>query len=326
MPCHATDRRSIKTYELVCDYLDQVLPAPQFTVTHVRAVRQGLSLEDFPKSPPVTPSFSNRESYFEVQDTPQTGHQNMFTNLARVPVYHEVAANAQIHATTTQRNVMAAKADLIVLERYIPPVSTTEAEDFFNAASDRSYLADRLNELSIGGGSLLLVYPTQRGSQTFQKKFVAPIIDPIVLGMTITRGLTAAVAESIATMTSVEATMDIKEMEEKISQLCDMVAARSSSRLPANEFVIAHSETSEVPLDRDSWVSWFVEQEQPRIKDALIQYHKQGGRMPEVAVPNKEITANVIAREIVEGFQKSTTEAGNVPIEVGVFVIRRLRK
>lgn len=326
LPCHATDRRSIKTYELACDYLDQVLSTPLLTVTHVRAVKQGRSLDDFPKSPPVTPSFSGRESYFEVQGSSQTEHQNMYTNLARVPVYHEVAASNALHTTATQRNVMGAKANLIVLERYIPPTSRAEVEDFFNAMSDRSYLADRLNELSIGAGSLLLVYPTQRGSRTFQKRFLAPIIDPMVLGMTITHGLTAAVAETIATMASVEAMMDMKQMEDKIFQLCEVVASRSSSRLPSNKFVIAHSEAVEVALDRDTWVNWFVEQEQPRIKDALIQYHKQGGRVPQVSMRNEEITASMIVREITEGIQKSTKEAGNVPIEVGVLVIRRLKK
>merc|ERR1712000_476559 len=78
-------------------------------------------------------------------------------------------------------NIIAAPSSIhvSVLERYIPPTTAQEVNDFFTL-SRRSYLADRLLELSSNNGTLLLVYPTRRRGSTFANRYVGPVIEPFL--------------------------------------------------------------------------------------------------------------------------------------------------
>jgi len=319
LPVKAADHRAIKTYETICDYLQQILPEPRFiSITHALAVSPGQGIEDFPKSPPATPGFNSGNGYF--------GDQTIFTHAAQVAVHHEFRDTDSKSLQTPQIHIMSAEANLILLERYIPPTTTEEMSDFFSANSCRSYLADRLPELAVEYGSLLLVYPTRIGGQTFARSYVAPVLDPLLREMTILRNLNTNAAERLGKMRALDSMLDFGGCRDRLQGLCTRMNNRENIKKSRSTFVLAHSETAQVVLDRDTWMTWFIEQEQSRMKQDLVEYHKAGGRLPEGKGGKTDITPGMLTREIVEGLRKSTAAAGNVDIEVGIFVIRRIKR
>lgn len=290
--------------------------APYVTITH--AVSQVISMDEVPASPPATPN-TNYASDDYFQD------QTIFTHAAVVPAYHSQPNTA---ATTTNigsrpTNIIAAPSSIqiSILERYIPPTTSQEIHDFFTL-SRRSYLADRLLELSSHNGTLLLIYPTKQGSLTFANKYVNPIIEPFLRHFVLLNGLFMHVANTLGGLPAVEAMKTYEELRDAVSAMCGALNQRSPSRGVASRYEIAHSETAEVVLDRSVWVDWFVEQEHQRLRQNLVDYHKSGGRMP---TPRGQIdvTPAMLAREVVDGIRQSREQAGNVGLEVGVFVIRR---
>ncbi|KAK5936591.1 hypothetical protein PMZ80_011156 [Knufia obscura] len=78
-------------------------------------------------------------------------------------------------------------------------------------------------------------------------------------------------------------------------------------------------------LDRDAWMTWFVEQEQSRMKQDLVDYRKEGGTLSQGNGGRTDITPGMLIQEIVAGLQKSTAAAASGDVEVGIFVIRRDR-
>ena len=307
-----------KTYEVICEYLQQILPEPRYiSITHALAVSSS-GVEDFPKSPPATPGFDGAGGYF--------GDQTIFTHAAEVAVHHEFRDTNADLPLPPQRHIMSAEANVILLERYIPPTAIEETSDFFSADSCRSYLADRLPELAVEYGSLVLVYPTKTGGHTFARRYVAPLLDPLLREMTILRNLNTNAAERLGRMRALHSMLDFDDMVTRIETFCSSMNARSSVKKSRSKYVLAHSETAQVVLDRDTWMTWFVEQEQSRMKQDLVDYHKDGGRLPESKGGKTDITPGMLTREIVEGLQKSTATTGNSSIEIGVFVIRRIRR
>lgn len=319
LPVKAADQRATKTYETICEYLQQTLPEPRYiSIIHALAVSPGQGIEDFPRSPPATPGFNGGDGYF--------GDQTIFTQAAQVVVHHEFRDTDSQSRQAPQTHIMSAEANLILLERYIPPTTTDEMSDFFSANSCRSYLADRLPELAVGYGSLLLVYPTRTGGRTFARKYIAPVLDPLLREMTILRNLNTNAAERLGKMRALDSMLDFGDTKDRLQGLCTAMNDRGNIKKSRSAFVLAHGETAHVVLDRDTWMTWFVEQEQSRMKQDLVEYHKAGGRLPEGKGGKTDITPGMLTREIVEGLRKSTTAAGNHNIEVGIFVIRRTRR
>ncbi|KAK5078771.1 hypothetical protein LTS08_006605 [Lithohypha guttulata] len=101
--------------------------------------------------------------------------------------------------------------------------------------------------------------------------------------------------------------------------------ASDSIKKSRSTFVLAHSETAGVMLDRDAWMTWFVEQEQSRMKQDLVDYRKEGGTLSQGNGGRTDITPGMLIQEIVAGLQKSTAAAASGDVEVGIFVIRRDR-
>lgn len=310
----------MKTSELVCDHLQQAVRALQgITITHAIAVPQSQVVEDFPKSPPTTPNFMVANGYFD--------EPIVVTKAANVPIYHGVSGRIQEAGVHIQRRIMVRSVvDIALLERCIPPTTAGEIADFFNADSYRSYLADRLSELAIGSGSLLLIYPTRLGGQTFARKYIAPILDPLLREMSILRGLDTDAAQRLGSMDSVDSMLSFAEMKSKVESLCTNMSDRSRALSVRSSYKLVHCQVAEVVLDRATWMTWYVEQEQPRLKQNLVDYHKDGGRLPQGDGGTSELTAGMLTREIIEGLQKSKNEAGNVGIEVGIFMVQRTKR
>jgi hypothetical protein len=246
---------------------------------------------------------------------------SVFTHAAAVPAYHFKSNTANM-ASRQMYNVAApGTIHISILERYIPPTTGKEVEDFFSL-SRRSYLADRLLELSPNNGSLLLIYPTQQGGQTFAKDYLDPIIAPFLRQFIILNSLYAELATELGNMSAIPEMKTFGEMEASLAALCEAVAAMVPTRGARSQYEIVHAEKAEVILDRTLWRDWYVEQETPRLKQNLVDYHKSGARMPSRS-GRIEVTTGMLAREVIDGIRQSRHAAGDVGLEIGVFVIRR---
>lgn len=301
-------------YEKVVEDIQTHFTVPPYiTITH--AVSQVISMDEVPASPPATPNTTySSDDYFQ--------DQTIFTHAAVVPAYH---SQAQVSAAAGPRptNIIAAPSSIQVsiLERYIPPTSAREVQDFFTL-SRRSYLADRLLELSSNNGTLLLVYPTKEGASTFATRYIGPIIEPFLRQFILLNSLYTDVAIQLGKMAAVSGMKSFDEISGLLREMCEALGQRAPFRGLPSRYEIVHAETADVVLDRALWTEWFIEQEQPRLRQNLVDYHKAGGRMPSRS-GQIEVTPGMLAREVVDGIRQSRQGAGNVGMEVAVFVIRR---
>ena len=300
--------------KVVEDIQTQFTAPPYITITH--AYFQAISMDEVPASPPATPNanHSSNDDYFQ--------EHTIFTHAATVPAYH---FHIGVSSTIVPRpsNIIAAPSSIQVsiLERYIPPTTAREVADFFTL-SRRSYLADRLLELSANNGSLMLIYPTKRGGQAFAEQYIGPIIEPFLRRFILLNSLYTDIAVQLGRMAAVSGMKTFEEMTALLATMCEGLAQRAPARGLPSRYDIVHADTAEVVLDRTLWKDWYIEQEKPRLRQNLVDYHKSGGRMPSRS-GQIEVTPSMLAREVVEGIHQSREAAGNVGLEVGVFVIRR---
>lgn len=301
-------------FEKVVEVLQgQFTLPPYITITH--AVSQVISMDEVPASPPATPNTNySSDDYFQ--------DQTIFTHAAVVPAYH-----SQNFASTTvsprPSNIIAAPSSIqfSILERYIPPTTAQEVHDFFSM-SRKSYLADRLLELSANNGTLLLVFPTKTGGMTFAKRYIGPVIEPFLRQFILLNNLFVSIAVDLGRIASLEGMKDFPWLLRAVREMCQALGQRAPTRGIQSRYEVVHAETAEVVLKRNVWKEWFLDQEQPRLRQNMVDYHKAGGRMPS-RVGQIETTPGMLAREVVEGIRSSREPAGDTGIEVGVFVIRR---
>jgi hypothetical protein len=300
-------------YEEVAEALQRsTAQVPYITITH--AVSQVVSMDEVPAAPPATPSNQQgSDDYFD--------SQTIFTHAAVVPNYHGQTQKAALNLSRPTGIIsVPASVQISTLERYIPPSTGAEVDDFFSVRSRRSYLVDRLTELSAANGTLLFVYPTQVGGAVFARQYIGPILEPFLRQFVLLNGLTADVATAMGSLSAVPKLKTFEEMHAQLQILCSELTPRAPGRGLRGDFSVIHAEKVEVVLDRRTWMSWFVEQESTRIRQNIIDYQKAGGRMP---ARGFDASAGSLAREVVDGIETSREEAGGVGIEVGVFVIRR---
>ncbi|KIX99914.1 uncharacterized protein Z520_04551 [Fonsecaea multimorphosa CBS 102226] len=308
----STDTRRIFD-RVVEDIQNHFTSPPYITITH--AYFQAISMDEVPASPPATPNTNYpTDDYFQ--------DHTVFTHAATVPAYHSHTATFNAVAQRPS-NIIAAPSSIhiSILERYIPPTTPREVEDFFTL-SRRSYLADRLLELSSNDGSLLLIYPTKQGGQTFANRYIGPVIEPFLRQFILLNNLYTDIAIQLGRMAAVASMKSFEEMQELLSAMCEALSQRAPSRGLPSRYQVIHAETAEVVLDRALWKEWYIEQEQPRLRQNLVDYHKSGGRMP-ARSGRIEVTPGMLAREVVDGIRQSRETAGDVGLEVAVFVVRR---
>ena len=287
---------------------------PYITIVH--AVPQDVAMEQVPASPPSTPNQINTtDSYFD--------NQTIFTHAAPVPNYHPVSKSSNpINLRPTGIITAPSSIHVATLERYIPPTTGREVSDFFSVTQRKSYLCDRLAELSSQNGTLLLVYPTSTGAQTFAKKYVGPVIDPLLRRFCGLNDMSTNAAERLGKMAALQNMMAYETMSSRLATLCHELTSRApAGRGPSSSYSVIHQEKTEVVLERSTWIEWFVEQETERMKQDLVNYQKDGGKMPSRRLDSA--TPYSLAREVIQDIRKSTDVAGGVGIELGVFVIRR---
>lgn len=283
------------------------------TMTH--AVPPKFQLKDLPTSPPSTPNLAHgRDDYFG---------QTIFSTAATVSTYHGHKSLLNHQAPASPNTIVAPSTiQISVLERYIPPTSAQEYRDFFDSRS-HSILVDRLAELSVSGGRLLLLYPTKTGGETFMDSYLGPVMDPFLREFIFLNNLYFQLGTTLGGMSAVSSMLEYEDMEHRIRSLCRSISTKGSLRGgPASHFSLIYSDRGTGAIDSKTWKEWYVQQELLRIKENLVEYHKNGGRMPP-EVNHREITTGVLARQVVDGITDSSRVSGGVPIELGIFVIER---
>jgi len=278
-------------------------------ITH--AVSSKFNMAQMPVSPMATPVTTVQAAdYFSV------------TVYAKAVVArdHEAALKSSM-PTSPYPAVPPQSVKVSLMERFIPPSQSMEAIDSFSTEGP-SVLVDRLVELSPDGGTLIFVYPTKAGAQTFASRYLAPIVDPIIRNMTLTHGLSFDIGKYLGEMSSVSVMLPFDQMHRKVNNILHRLSrAASNTHRATPKYTLVHSSSRGVDLDHSSWVDWWIMQESERIRAFFDRYYAHGQRLP--VDPN--ITAGYLHRKIVDGVRTGGYPESAAPrngIEVGVFVIK----
>jgi hypothetical protein len=247
--------------------------------------------------------------------------------------------------------VLPLSHQISVLERYIPPTSPHEDQKIFSNVS--STLVDRLFELSPNGGTMLFIYPTRTGAETFTRDYLGPILEPLLRRLMSLHGMPEAFCESLDKMRAIEFMKGFEGLKAKIANICARARSdlglrqqrRPPSRASSNSsgsgsggggndgIQLVYSRKATVHLSPEHWKEWWISQEASRIKKTISLYYEMGYKMPENMAPGD------LERAIIDGVRPMWTpqirEGQGAkprtkyvaeltpPMEVGVFIIRR---
>lgn len=289
---------------------DRVLQRALLTTAQGR-----FNLADLPTSPPSTPG-------------PPIGGDDYFTSKVFDSAVHilDYADNLKSLPQSPRPVVPPSSVDVSIVERYIPPTNKNEFAEMFSTRGP-SLLVDRLVELSPDNGTLIFIYPTKRGAQTFMSDYLGPILDPILRSMVVVNGFSSDMGQQLGGMSAIESLPDHDTMKRKILQLCKSLSKSSPSmerfqKIPTKfELVLSH--TKEVHLERKIWAeSWWAKQEKPRIRETISRYFRMANRAQEDQTPVS------LVHEVLDGvaqrpYQDGREERGG--IEINVFVVSRSR-
>ena len=232
-----------------------------FIQVHHAVESSMVNLEQLPSSPPLTGgacySFSNPSSpsYFtfgalsmEMGDNAGYFARTVFNTA--VPVLPAIATTAVPNAPSDLASydawakrqeaaplpspnpiVLPLSHQISVLERYIPPASPHDDQKIFSNVS--STLVDRLFELSPSGGTLLFIYPTRTGAETFAKGYLGPILEPLLRRLMSLHGMPESFCESLDKMRAIEFMKEYEGLKAKIINICTRARSDLGGRQPA---------------------------------------------------------------------------------------------
>ena len=285
-------------------------PGQYIEVTH--AVPPQFSMALLPSSPMCTPNpTSGERDYFSM---------NVFSK-AVVALHHDDVLKSPV-PSSPHPVVPPSTVGVTLLERYIPPSTEQEYLDLFSMDAP-SVLVDRLVELSPNGGSLVFVYPTLSGASAFASRYLGPLLDPLLRTMVSIHGLTTDLSHDIGKMVAVDSMFQFEKLVRKITFLLPRLGRTSpGSSATARKYTLVQSTKQVVDVARATWTEWWLQQEAPRIKEAVRKYYKRGSRLPQ----RRDITEGGLAREVLDGVKGRSYGPYDQPrdgIEVGVFVIKR---
>ncbi|KAF2149218.1 hypothetical protein K461DRAFT_281571 [Myriangium duriaei CBS 260.36] len=273
-------------------------------------------INDVPTSPPSTPD-------------PPVGGRDYFTSTTFDSAVRVV--DYQDNLTSMPRSphpiVPPSTIGVSIIERYIPPTNSNEFAEMFNV-NGRSLLVDRLVELSMDSGSLLFIYPTKTGAETFTRQYLGPILDPLLRSMRTIHHLPVDLAASLGKMSAVASMMEFEDILAKLERLCEKLGNRDSQirrySPGTSRFVIDLAQRQTVMLERSVWAErWWTKQEKTRIKDTVTKYFRIGHRVSD----QSDITPTSMIHAVLDGVTSKPYPPGGAPtdgVEVGVFVIRRV--
>jgi len=252
-------------------------------------------MEDLPRSPPSTPA-------------PPIGGDDYFTskvfNMAvEVPNYSEKATvKPLLHAPRPA--ISPSSIDVSIVERYIPPGSTVEFAELFSPTG-RSFLSDRLVELSPDHGTLLFIYPTRAGGETFKKEYIGPILDPLLREMGTAHDLSTNILVDIGAMAAIEILTTFEDMMSRLQEFCRGLSGGDGRfhRLDTDYSIVSASK-QEVLLDRDVWAQdWWNKQEKAKIQQAFQIHHVERAAIAN----NKSSAANKMSAQLARAQQEPRT-------------------
>ena len=194
-----------------------------------------------------------------------------------------------------------------------------------------SILIDRLIELSPNNGSLMLIYPTRTGAETFMQEYLSPILDPILRSFAVTQRFPAGLNRALSSMISVDHLLDHETLQHRMAALCARLTQRSSAaerfhgRRP--HLTLSYASKQLVDLRRDAWArDWWTKQEKPRIREALVKHAREAQKLPDKDFGGDKKPASELLQELLHLVETKEYDAGKEPIhgvEVSVFVITR---
>ena len=227
-------------------------------------------------------------------------------------------------------------AEVSLYERFIPPGSDREFLDLFDTAAP-SALVDRLTELG-PSGTLLFIYPTKAGAETFLRTYLNPLLDPVLRTIILNRALSSHIGPEIARMAAVPHLLPFERLARRLRTLlwklnqggargpaaASTAAHASTTTGSPGAYALVHASAARAPLPRRAWERWWIQQETPRVKAATAAYFRVGKSLPE----DQRISSTALAREIVEALAKRGYAPGEATgegegVEVGVFAIKR---
>ncbi|KAF2227566.1 hypothetical protein BDZ85DRAFT_277456 [Elsinoe ampelina] len=270
------------------------------------------NLSELPTSPPSTPGQPGGGNDYFTSKTfdsavPIIDYQdNLTSDLPRSPL--PVVAPESMNVS--------------IVERYIPPTSANEFSEMFKL-NGRSLLVDRLMELSPDNGTLLFIYPTSTGAQTFMRDYLGPILDPVIRMMKSINNLPLELATLLGSMSAVKTMLDYDTLHKKVQELCAAMGQPNSTmqRFTRKQsgFVLESASKETVKIERSVWIdNWWIKQEKPRIREAINNHFGRGAQ-------TGEVTPMSMTNALLNGASRKEYPSGEPQngIEVGVFVIKR---
>lgn len=194
-----------------------------------------------------------------------------------------------------------------------------------------SILVDRLVELSPNNGSLVFIYPTRQGADTFTREYLGPILEPLLRTMLVINNLSSELGTRLGTMAAAASLPDYDQLHRSMVALCSQLTQRSPTmqRFHDNQatFSLVHASKEEVFIDREIWLKeWWVKQEKPRIRDLMTQYAREAQKKSSNQDLDRSVTPTELIQQLLEGVTKRpypATQDALSGIEVSVFVIKR---
>lgn len=237
------------------------------------AVPGSINLADLPTSPPTTPAPPTEgEDYFATK---------VFDSAVVVPDYQ--GEQGRLLIPSPRPVVPPSSVDVTIVERYIPPTSEKEFSELF-FPSGRSILSDRIVELDPKNGTLIFIYPTKRGGETFVRDYLSPILEPVLRAMMVGDNLPYDLINELGAMPAVDQMSTFEEMRARLEDFCQQLSNRDStplSRFKAapETYTVVHASKQDVTLSREVWArEWWNKQEKPRIRRLVRDYHARTRR------------------------------------------------
>jgi hypothetical protein len=298
---------------------DSTPTSPTMWINLFHAIPGRFNLEELPTSPPNTPGPPiGGDDYFTQKifgsAVPITDYQQDLSSLPRSP-----------------RPVVPPNSiDVSIVERYIPPSSPREFKGMFSVDGP-SILIDRLIELSPHNGSLVFIYPTKVGAQTFMQEYLSPILDPVLRSTVTANGLSSELCQSLGSMPAVNFLPGHAELERKTIALCAHLTQRSAtmSRFHGHraKFSVVHSSTKEVPLSRQAWAKdWWTKQEKTRVAEVVVRNAQEAQTKSSNRYVDRPPSATELWQKLLKDVENRPYDVGTEPkrgVEVAMFVIKR---
>ena len=270
------------------------------------AVPGRFNLADIPTSPPSTPGPPiGGDDYFT---------QKVFDSAVSISDYQEDMSSFPRSPLPV---VPPSSINVGIVERYIPPSSSNEFINMFDP-NGPSILVDRLVELSPNNGSLLFIYPTRKGAQTFMTDYLGPVLDPILRTMCVVHGLSYDLSRTLGYMSAVDHLPEYDTMLQRVTALCARLSQRRSAaqrfhgRRP--QFSLSYASQGCAQLPRDAWArDWWIKQEKVRIRETITHHVREAQKKSSNEHVERAATPTELVQQLLDGVTRKAYQAGQEP-------------